>query len=217
VAYKGARSPGVAVFRICISERRTPSFSSASRQSCVNALSSIARSGSTLRPTSVLTKFHRQLKKLINQIVRELSSLGLSPALLQELLERSKNEAQVIEAENKVYSDEPILMDPSKSHSLPKIVYGVDAASGRIEPRLRLWVDSPIFPPNLNISMASPSGSISSDFQSDPADMLAFGGRNISMLQAPQKGPWIIAADAGERKFAPEPSCVHCIEVPTTE
>ncbi|KAG5645958.1 hypothetical protein DXG03_004750 [Asterophora parasitica] len=107
---------------------------------------------------------YRQLKKLINQIVRELSSLGLSPAVLQELLERSKeesddlsldpkgkkraddadpNETQESSPSGSPSSSPPGSAVPTRRQNLPKVTYEVVDDSGRIEPHLRLWVDSP--------------------------------------------------------------------------
>ncbi|KAK0453869.1 hypothetical protein EV421DRAFT_1897855 [Armillaria borealis] len=73
---------------------------------------------------------YRQLKKLINQIVLELTSLGLSPDVLQEhLLQGSDEKGKGKQAEK--------LIDGYK------VVYEVNEESGRIEPRLRFWVTLP--------------------------------------------------------------------------
>ncbi|KAJ7080454.1 SPX domain-containing protein [Mycena epipterygia] len=64
---------------------------------------------------------YRQLKRLINQIVSELSSLGFSPAVLNNLLNSG------------VEGTEPT----------STLVYEFDSDSSHIEPRLRLWVDPP--------------------------------------------------------------------------
>ncbi|KAK0461934.1 uncharacterized protein EV420DRAFT_1665571 [Desarmillaria tabescens] len=73
---------------------------------------------------------YRQLKKLINQIVLELTSLGLSPDVLQEHLLQGgdeKGKGKLVEK----------LVDGYK------VVYEVNEESGRIEPRLRFWVTLP--------------------------------------------------------------------------
>lgn len=73
---------------------------------------------------------YRQLKKLINQIVLELTSLGLSPDVLQEhLLQGSDEKGKGKQVEK--------LIDGYK------VVYEVNEESGRIEPRLRFWVTLP--------------------------------------------------------------------------
>ncbi|KAF7377807.1 hypothetical protein MSAN_00204100 [Mycena sanguinolenta] len=65
---------------------------------------------------------YRQLKKLINELVTELASLGLGPAVLQDLLKARDDEAPT------------------------HVEYQFNSASGHIEPRLRLWVDPPNAP-----------------------------------------------------------------------
>ncbi|KAG6827122.1 hypothetical protein H0H92_013142 [Tricholoma furcatifolium] len=88
---------------------------------------------------------YRQLKKLINQIVLELASLGLSPALLQELLESSK--AELGSSDGKLGAEVEAstfgLGPAQRRQHLPKVVYEVTDGLGHIEPHLRLWVDSP--------------------------------------------------------------------------
>ncbi|KAF9009176.1 hypothetical protein BDZ89DRAFT_1143956 [Hymenopellis radicata] len=74
---------------------------------------------------------YRQLKKLINQIVLELASLGLTPRVLQELLAHSgkgKEKAQEVDA---------VLPDGYR------VVYEVNEQRNRIEPCLHFWVDVP--------------------------------------------------------------------------
>ncbi|KAF7368930.1 hypothetical protein MVEN_00219200 [Mycena venus] len=69
---------------------------------------------------------YRQLKRLINQLVKELASLGLGPEVLQDLLQAS--------AKGK------------SKESATRVEYEFNSASGHIEPRLRLWVDPPNAP-----------------------------------------------------------------------
>ncbi|KAJ6447872.1 hypothetical protein C8R45DRAFT_884436 [Mycena sanguinolenta] len=66
---------------------------------------------------------YRQLKKLINELVTELASLGLGPAVLQDLFEVRDADAAT------------------------RVEYRFNSASGRVEPQLRLWVDPPNAPP----------------------------------------------------------------------
>ncbi|KAL0958879.1 hypothetical protein HGRIS_014194 [Hohenbuehelia grisea] len=70
---------------------------------------------------------YRQLKKLINQVVVELSAHGLSPAILQDLLDASPS------------------LDGSDLGATPtqaKAIYEFHVEDERIEPRLRLWVNN---------------------------------------------------------------------------
>ncbi|KAG6914825.1 hypothetical protein DXG01_015126 [Tephrocybe rancida] len=86
---------------------------------------------------------YRQLKKLINQIVRELSSLGLSPAVLHELFEASQPGSRAItEAGNGAEEAGGIEPTSAWNHHLAKAIYKVTDISGHIEPHLRLWVDA---------------------------------------------------------------------------
>ncbi|KAJ7856706.1 SPX domain-containing protein [Mycena olivaceomarginata] len=68
---------------------------------------------------------YRQLKKVINQLVAELESLGLGPTVLQDLLQSSNGKSR---------------------ETSTRVEYEFNSASGRIEPRLRLWVDPPNAP-----------------------------------------------------------------------
>ncbi|KAF8175404.1 SPX domain-containing protein [Mycena galopus ATCC 62051] len=76
---------------------------------------------------------YRQLKKLINQLVAELESLGLGPTVLQDLLKSGEERG----------ADEGIST---------RLEYQFNIASGRIEPRLRLWVNPPRAPSPLTKS-----------------------------------------------------------------
>jgi hypothetical protein len=117
--------------------------------------------------------------------------LGLSPAVLQELLEHTEGEAEKTE---KAGSADPISDEPStqtKWHNIGKIVYEVNTTSGHIEPRLRLWVNSGITSPSESGgSTPEPSGSTSED-RSDSSEKMVvhgIGGTNdISMLWALQR------------------------------
>ncbi|KAG6810602.1 hypothetical protein H0H92_011154 [Tricholoma furcatifolium] len=69
---------------------------------------------------------YRQLKKLINQVVIELTSLVLNPSVLHELLEQ--------------VGDEDAVTGSPHMHQ-PKLVYEVTDSLGHLEPHLRLLVD----------------------------------------------------------------------------
>ncbi|KAJ7621261.1 hypothetical protein FB45DRAFT_839128 [Roridomyces roridus] len=68
---------------------------------------------------------YRELKKLINQIATELLALGLEPTVLHNLLQ-SEGKGKGKEKE-----------------TAPTVFYELDTTSGKIEPRLRLWVEPP--------------------------------------------------------------------------
>ncbi|KAG6837021.1 hypothetical protein H0H93_016228 [Arthromyces matolae] len=78
---------------------------------------------------------YRKLKKLINDVVRELTSLGLSPDVLQEMLESNTSHAALKEHEDTA-------TEPGKPRH-PRAVYEVTDGLGHIEPHLRLYVDTP--------------------------------------------------------------------------
>ncbi|KAJ7049489.1 SPX domain-containing protein [Mycena amicta] len=72
---------------------------------------------------------YRQLKKLINQVVTELASLGLGPSVLQGLLQSG--------AAGK---------GKERESAPARLAYEFNSDSGLIEPRLRLLVDPPDAP-----------------------------------------------------------------------
>ncbi|TFK68062.1 hypothetical protein BDN72DRAFT_769922 [Pluteus cervinus] len=98
---------------------------------------------------------YRQLKKLINQVVTELSSIGLNPTVLHELIEAPSTPSTQLDsnivapdgvlvvdqglAQQLQHDDDP---DQQKLH-LPRIVYDFSHTSGKIEPRLRVWLPVP--------------------------------------------------------------------------
>ncbi|KDQ52928.1 hypothetical protein JAAARDRAFT_39876 [Jaapia argillacea MUCL 33604] len=92
---------------------------------------------------------YRQLKKLINQVVLELSSLGLSPPLLHELLQSPDKSNQSSPDINTPNLPEPrdhessSLVESTQHVHHPKVVYELADGSDGVHPRLRLWIDSP--------------------------------------------------------------------------
>ena len=93
-----------------------------------------------------------QLKGLIFEVVNDLASIGLSAAVLQELLERGKN---IIEAQEKADGNNKLNDDDQHLEEAPlisgtyrhlKAAYIVNELSGHIDSRLRLWVDPPMSP-----------------------------------------------------------------------
>ncbi|KIM43658.1 hypothetical protein M413DRAFT_443563 [Hebeloma cylindrosporum] len=118
---------------------------------------------------------YRQLKKVINCIVIELSGLGLKPAILHELIEASEG---VIPAAGTIHEETTLevpppaqsisepddgssstdLPPPSPAESaaetwfspIPRVVYELNSISGRIEPKLRIWISRPA--PEMEVS-----------------------------------------------------------------
>lgn len=96
-----------------------------------------------------------QLKKIINQIVKELSSLGLSPALLHELLEAqdahsfaplqlSEDDGNSVPLSNsgRVHLNTEEGLALNGRPGFPKVVYEFSEDSSKIEPRLRISLES---------------------------------------------------------------------------
>jgi hypothetical protein len=104
---------------------------------------------------------YRQLKKLINQVVLELTSLGLDPDVLSALLTSARSDKDELEGSSssgsasgivkveeikasepgngELESTEATEGSTSSSRSYSKIVYELHGESDRIQPRLRLW------------------------------------------------------------------------------
>ncbi|KAG1720102.1 SPX domain-containing protein [Suillus lakei] len=86
---------------------------------------------------------YRQLKKLINQLVQELSSLGLSPTVLQQLLEQ-QNHANLTAKIEEIREQCDLVPDGDDDHQQhATVVYEFTGTSSHIEPRLRLCVKHP--------------------------------------------------------------------------
>ncbi|TFY73592.1 hypothetical protein EWM64_g10420, partial [Hericium alpestre] len=79
-----------------------------------------------------------QLKKLIHHIVDELESIGLTPELLQKLLQEQK--ASLKHASEKGKEKAPDASFDSSDPALPKVVYELSTNPDRIEPRLHFWI-----------------------------------------------------------------------------
>ncbi|KAG6873692.1 hypothetical protein C0995_012154 [Termitomyces sp. Mi166 len=90
---------------------------------------------------------YRQLKKLIHDVVRELTSLGLTPSILHELLGSSKEHSVVTGNRDRATQQD--------NHHHTKAIYEVTDESG---PHLRLWIDAPTpAPDNAPMSSLFPS------------------------------------------------------------
>lgn len=102
----------------------------------------------------------------------------------------------MIEGQYNAGSGDPLLDDYTVAWpNLPKIVYEINATSGRIEPRLHVWIDSPISLTDSGSSTPGHSASASSDAR-------GIGQQNIGLLWALQQGPWVLAPDTLPRNSA---------------
>ena len=93
--------------------------------------------------------------------MNELSGLGLKPAILHELIEASEGvvptdgtghiEEVILEVppQSSLESSSPTDLVPSNAEaetrcsSIPRVVYELNSISGRIEPKLRIWISMP--------------------------------------------------------------------------
>ncbi|KAJ3917436.1 hypothetical protein F5877DRAFT_44645 [Lentinula edodes] len=150
--------------------------------------------------------YYSFLKKLINQVVLELNALGLHPDILQKLLEDENK----VNLKGKQKETSEHVFDTAVH---PKVVYEFNSKSGRIEPQLRIWIDSP-----------SPWSQASSDA---PLDLEAntdagneresetpeeysddMSGRNISLLWALQRNSTIQGWEEDSSQISEVTECV---------
>ncbi|OBZ77302.1 Transcriptional regulator of yeast-form-adherence 3 [Grifola frondosa] len=99
---------------------------------------------------------YRQLKKLINQVVTELTSLGLSPEFLHQVIQTSTISAS---DKGKQRAVDPIQFNASivaPRSSLPRVFYELSNVDDHLEPRLRLRVDATGHSGQLNDFFGSP-------------------------------------------------------------
>ncbi|KII85587.1 hypothetical protein PLICRDRAFT_321995 [Plicaturopsis crispa FD-325 SS-3] len=88
---------------------------------------------------------YRQLKKLINKVVNELESLGLSPEVLQELLENGSVPVPGdIKGKGKAVDTDALLKvelaETATAEHHPRLVYELSGDVDHIEPRLRFLI-----------------------------------------------------------------------------
>ncbi|KAF9244265.1 SPX domain-containing protein [Melanogaster broomeanus] len=86
---------------------------------------------------------YRQLKKLINQVVTELNTLGLSPSVLQQLLEHGETIVGPASLRELGGSLDCVTSEGRESTLQPTIVYEIASKSTYLEPRLRLSLKYP--------------------------------------------------------------------------
>ena len=94
--------------------------------------------------------------------MHELSSLGLHPPLLQELLDYTKQED---------YQDSQ--PDRSKSNvCIPKVIYQVNGDAGRVQSHLRLSIDDSTIPISLPVSSSSEVAEPTDDTTCEALDLV---------------------------------------------
>ncbi|KAH9931760.1 SPX domain-containing protein [Amylocystis lapponica] len=84
---------------------------------------------------------YRKLKKLINQVVTELASLGFSPEVLHDVLQPADPTSSVPISPSEPQKHEQTSLGAT-SQSFRQVYYELNNVSDRIEPRLRLLLDS---------------------------------------------------------------------------
>ena len=83
-----------------------------------------------------------KLKKLINQVVQELTLLGFSPELVRDLLEQGNIALHSMrESQNPDQHSAVTIKSPATTNSGLELLYEVDNDFGHLTPRLRLIID----------------------------------------------------------------------------
>ncbi|KAF9069392.1 SPX domain-containing protein [Rhodocollybia butyracea] len=115
-----------------------------------------------------------QLKKLIHQVAVELSSLGLRPELLHKLLVQDENGTETS-------------LQPPSAHR-PRVIYEFNSNSGKIEPRLRIWLTSPAASADALVeSDSSDTGHDESETDTEQESITTPANEDISLLWALQR------------------------------
>lgn len=120
--------------RPCIFRRLTHRYYSACPTTCAKIPYNIGRYGFCHLHSHRCVNLVPQLKKLINQVVLELSSHGLSPNILQELIIDSKGTSTHHTTD--IEADELL-------RALSKVIYEIESEPDHIVPRLRLLIELP--------------------------------------------------------------------------
>ncbi|KAJ3755438.1 SPX domain-containing protein [Lentinula raphanica] len=128
---------------------------------------------------------YRQLKKLINQVVLELSALGLHPDVLHRLLD-DETQADLKGKQKEATSD----ADCTGLH--PKVIYEFNSKSGKIEPQLRIWINSslPLTPSSSKAPLDTGTSSdawLEQESETPEENSDDSARRNISLLWALQR------------------------------
>lgn len=157
-----------------------------------------------------------QLKKVINQIVDELSALGLNPALLHELIGPPPPPTEGSPSLPPPFRG-PGPLDSNSSHSnaegllaqgiapegtnvrlgpRTRVVYELNAASGRVEPQLR--ISMAMLPPMPeNEGSPNPSGDTAGSSESNAEGLPELDTSHTSLLWAFQQMHFEGGAGAG--------------------
>ncbi|TFY55210.1 hypothetical protein EVG20_g9404, partial [Dentipellis fragilis] len=133
------------------------------------------------------TRFCQRLKKLIHDIVEELQSIGLTPELLQTLLQEQK--VSLKHANERIKGKAPqAAFDTSDTH-LPKVVYELGNLEEGIEPRLHIWMQKRTETPTPG-SVEEVEAETKVDGTEGDEEGAADGQRNsgLSLLYGLQKG-----------------------------
>ncbi|TRM57389.1 SPX domain-containing protein [Schizophyllum amplum] len=132
---------------------------------------------------------YRQLKKLINQVVRELTALGLSPQVLHDLLDNQDSSSN---GKGKQKAEPCTSPHAEDDPCVPRVVYEFNHRSGKIEPRLRLRVGAnlPELAPTLSrlretLTGASHADEVSTIEEAEEAD--PGSGPSMSLLYDMQR------------------------------
>lgn len=152
-----------------------------------------------------------KLKKVINQIVNELESLGLQPEVLQEYIESESSASDLRLDSTERLDVEEGSSDAHQSRSRkglpvghggssgsrsglssrtasisppPKVVYELheDAASGKIEPQLRIWLNAPKSPPTMSPEFNGKQPKNFTDNDKEDSDINLLDGRLTQSL-----------------------------------
>lgn len=163
--------------------------------------------------------------------MQELSSLGLSPTVLQELLEHSKNESERLMQGKEIkksqdddphFDEEASTSSHARRYNLSKVVYEVTGDSGRIEPQLRLWVDLPSSsgrssPKTLDVREDSSATltEVDTDEEEHRSSIEAEPSQShMSLLWALQRQPWLTSGGDNEPERV-ETSTAKIMPVPS--
>lgn len=105
----------------------------------------------------MFTRGLHQLKRLINRTVYELSSVGLKPALLHELL-GDEGEDTKRNHEHGQEADANLIEASTTPEKLPRVIFAITDGDGRIRPHLRVLIEStPLFSNNFRSTRLSSS------------------------------------------------------------
>ncbi|KAA1477856.1 hypothetical protein DENSPDRAFT_845061 [Dentipellis sp. KUC8613] len=137
---------------------------------------------------------YRKLKKLIHDIVEELQSIGLTPELLQTLLQEQKASLKHANDKGKGKASQAAF-DTNDPH-LPKVVYELGNSEEGIEPRLHIWIQERTETPTSgSVEEADEAETKVDGTEGDEEDGAADGQRNsgLSLLYGLQKGAGLAA------------------------